>query len=321
MLRIGILGAAGIAPQAMIRPARRRDDLAVVAVASRRPEAAGAYAAEHGIPTSYGTYEELLADESIDVIYNALPPSEHARWTIAALEAGKHVLCEKPAAMNPEQATDMVDAAQRSGRRLIEAFHDHHHPLTAYVVELLESGRLGTIEQIDASFTAPIPYDPVSIRHDPSAGGGALMDLGCYPIHWIRTIAGQEPEVTSASAVPNPLGADETIEAHLRFPSGATARVYASMAADSFAASLVVRCTRGTIEVDNPVLPHLGHSVRTVIDGVAATQTVAGGETYDHQLDALVRAGEGGEDVATEGDDIIANAHVMDAIYRAAGWR
>jgi predicted dehydrogenase len=321
MLRIGVLGAAGIAPQALIRPARRRDDLAVVAVASRRHAVATAYAAEHQIPTAYGSYDELLADESIDVVYNALPPSEHARWSIAALEAGKHVLCEKPAAMNAGQATEMVAAAKRTGRRLLEAFHDHHHPLTGFVVEMVSSGRLGEIEEISASFTAPIPYDPVSIRHDPAAGGGALMDLGCYPIHWVRTTAGQEPEVLSASATPNALGADETIDAELRFPSGVTAQIHASMAAEKFAALLVVRGRRGTLEVENPVLPHLGHSIRTIIDGVAATRTVAGVETYDYQLDALVRAIVRGEDVDTEGAEIVANMKVIDAIYSAAGWR
>jgi predicted dehydrogenase len=215
----------------------------------------------------------------------------------------------------------MVETAQRTRRRLLEAFHDYHHPLTAFVAGLIGPEQLGTVEHIDASFTAPIPYDPASIRHDPAVGGGALMDLGCYPIHWVRTLTGQEPEVLSARAEANKLGADETIEAQLLFPSGTTARVYASMGAQSFAASLVIRGTRGTVEVDNPVLPHLGHSVRTTLDGITSTWTVGGGETYDYQLNALVRAIELDEPVTTEGSDLIANMAAIDSIYHAAGWR
>jgi predicted dehydrogenase len=321
VLRIGVLGAAGIAPQALLRPARRRDDLDVVAVASRRPGAARTYAAEHGIATAYGSYDELFADPSIDVVYNALPPSEHAARTTEALSAGKHVLCEKPAAMTADEARAMVAAATAAGRRLLEAFHDHHHPLTAHVQGLVASGALGEIESVEGAFAVTIPFDPVSIRHDPTAGGGALMDLGCYPVHWLRSLIGEEPEVVAATATANQLGADESIEATLRFPSGVRGRVFASMRPEKRTASLVVHGERGSLEVDNPVLPHRGHSMRTTIDGVASTWTVGGRETYDYQLDALVRAVVDGEAVATEGADIVANMTVIDAVYAAAGWR
>ncbi|WBM79998.1 Gfo/Idh/MocA family oxidoreductase [Cryobacterium breve] len=130
MLRIGILGAAGIAPAAIIRPARRRTDVVIAAVASRRASAAAAYALEHGIERSYGDYRALLADPDIDLVYVALPPSEHAEWSIAALEAGKDVLCEKPFAMNATEAGRMRRVAAETGQRLIEAFHDRYHPLS-----------------------------------------------------------------------------------------------------------------------------------------------------------------------------------------------
>lgn len=126
MLRIGILGTAGIAPAAVIGPARRRTD--VVAVASRREESARQYAESNGIERFYGDYSALLSDPGVDLVYNALPPSEHATWSIAALQAGKHVLCEKPFAMNAGEAAQMLEAAQSSGHRLIEAFHDRYHP-------------------------------------------------------------------------------------------------------------------------------------------------------------------------------------------------
>lgn len=320
MLTIGVLGAAGIAPQALLRPARRRDDLRVVAVASRRPGAAQSYASQHGVPVAFDSYGDLLADRGIDVVYNALPPSEHARWSIAALDAGKHVLCEKPAAMNAAEARGMVEAAARNGRRLLEAFHDHYHPLTRRVIEVVKSGELGQVERIEGSFVAPIPYEPVSIRHDPSVGGGALMDLGCYPVHWLRAVMGEEPAVIAAEMTANPLGADQTIEAELAFAS-ATGRIFASMTAESFSASLTVHGTEGVLEVENPVLPHLGHSVHLAVNGVDSRFTVGGRETYDYQLDALVHAVVEGGSVATEGADIVANLALMDSIYRAAGRR
>jgi predicted dehydrogenase len=322
VLRIGILGAAGIAPQAIIRPASRRDDVEIAAVASRSRRSADAYGGEHGIPVTYGSYEALLADDSIDLVYNALPPSEHARWSIAALESGKHVLCEKPVAMNGPQAEAMAAVAARTGKRLIEAFHDRYHPLHDYLRHLRASEQLGEIVSIDASFTAPLPFDATSIRHDPALGGGALMDLGCYPVHWVRFFTGEEPLVVSASCTLNKLGADETIEASLQFPSGVVARVFSSMAETvPFAAHLVVTGERGRVEVDNPVLPHNGHSVRVTTDGVMRTFTIGGAETYDYQLDAVVGALLDDVALPTEAGDFTANMRVIDAIYEAAGGR
>jgi predicted dehydrogenase len=322
MLRIGVLGAARIAPQALLRPARRRDDLVVAAVAARRPGAAEAFAAEHGIPRAYGSYDELLADDEVDVVYNALPPSGHAPWSIAALEAGKHVLCEKPAAMNADEARAMVEASERTGRRLIEAFHDRYHPLFGYALGVRDRGVLGEIRSIEGAFDAVDPFDPASIQHDPATGGGALMDLGCYPVHWLRAFTGEEFEVVSAVGTVNPLGADLSIEAAVRFPSGIEGRVHATMASDhGDRAALVVRGTAGTLEIDNPVLPHNGHSVRLTAGGVGRTLTIGAGETYDYQLDALVAAVVRGESVPTEGDDLVGNMAAIDAIYRVAGWR
>lgn len=319
MIRIGILGAAGIAPNAVIVPARRRDDLAVTAIASRSADSAERYAATHGIPTSFGSYEELLGSPDIDAVYVALPPSEHARWSTAALESGKHVLCEKPITMNAAEAKQVAAVAEQAGRHLIEAFHDHYHPLTAVLADTGRSGRLGRILSIDTAFTADNPYFPGSIRHVPELGGGALMDLGCYPVHWVRAFLGAEPTVESASYLPGPVGADETIDARLR--SGEVqVSLHASMAAGvPFAAPFSVTGEQGRVSVDNLVLPHRGHSVTTVLDGVSRTFTVGGAETYDYQLDALVRAITTGEPAATEGHDFVPNMELIDAIYAAAG--
>ncbi len=321
MLRIGILGAAGIAPAAIIRPAARRTDTVIASVASRSHDSAREYAHHHGIDRAFGSYQALLDDPGIDLVYVALPPSEHARWTIAALEAGKHVLCEKPIAMNAGEAQDMVDAATSAGLRFIEAFHDRYHPLSSAIDEVVASGRLGTIRRLRADFSAENLFDPTSIRHVPELGGGAMMDLGCYPVHWVRALTGEEPVVESATGTPNPLGTDLSIVAELRFPSGITATVTASMEAGlSLSNYLVVEGDEGTLEVNNLVFPSSGHSLRETVGGLDRPSTVAGLTTYDHQLAAVVAAIETGAPALTEGDDIVGNARAIDAIYAAAGF-
>jgi len=323
MHRIGILGAAGIAPQAIIEPARRRDDVIVHAVASRRPGAAAEYAKKHRIAVAYDGYETLLADPAIHVVYNALPPSEHARWSIAALKAGKHVLCEKPFAMNAAEATKMVAAAQAAKRLLIEAFHDQHHPVFHHLMALKQGGTLGKIKTVKAEFAVTIPFDPKSIRHDPAAGGGALMDLGCYPVHWVRAFLGEEPDlVVAASGTRTPLGVDESITATLRFPSGILADVSCGMAKGTpFKALLTVQCEHGSVEIENPVLPHRGHSIRERLNGGFRHHTVAGGTSYDFQLQALLDVLSGRATPLSGGADSIGNMAVIDAIYEKAGFR
>ena len=323
MHRIGILGAAGIAPQAIIEPARRRDDVIVHAVASRRPGAAAEYAKKHRIAVAYDGYEALLADPAIHVVYNALPPSEHARWSIAALQAGKHVLCEKPFAMNAAEAATMVAAAEGAKRFLIEAFHDQHHPVFGHLMSLKAGGTLGKIKTVKAEFAVTIPFDPKSIRHDPAAGGGALMDLGCYPVHWVRAFLGEEPDfVVAASGTRTPLGVDESITATLRFPSGILADVSCGMAKGTpFKALLSVQCEHGSVEIENPVLPHRGHSIRERLNGGFFHHTVAGGTSYDFQLQALLDVLSGRAPPLSGGADSIGNMTVIDAIYEKAGFR
>jgi len=316
-LRIGVLGAAGIAPRAIIAPARRRDDAEIAAVASRH-DAAG-FAARHGIPTAYDTYEELIADPALDLVYVALPPSEHARWTIAALEAGKDVLCEKPMTMDAAQAREVLAAAERTGHRAVEAFHDHYHPLQEWLRSFVASGELGTPLSATATFTGANPYDPRSIRHAPELGGGALMDLGCYPLHWLRSLFG-EPEVVSARAALNPLGADVAIEASLSFAGDLTARLTASMEPDvALDSSIEVRGSDAVVRVQNLVFPVQGHTIEVERDGVGTRSTVAGFDTYDHQLAAVIHALRTGTPLPTEGLDYVGNMAAIDAVYRAAG--
>jgi predicted dehydrogenase len=317
MQTIGILGAAGIAVNAIIWPVRRRDDVRVGAVASR--SWAKQYAAEHRIERAYDTYEALLADPGVDWVYNALPPSMHAEWTIAALRAGKNVLCEKPFTMTAAEATRVVATAADTGQRVIEAFHDHYHPLSGWIRSTVAAGALGRIHHAEAVFTGSTPYAPDTLRHEPALGGGALMDLGCYPVHWIRSLFG-EPEVLQAAAQLNPLGADLTIEAHLTLPTGADATVSASMIEGvPLRSDLEVLGDRGLLLVRNLVFPSRGHSITVEVDGLPSSCTVAGRETYDHQLDAVLAALASGEPLPTEGADSVANMRTIDAIYASAG--
>jgi len=317
MHRIGILGAAGIAPRAIIAPARRRADVVIAAVASRRPAAAAAYADQHGIPVAYAGYDALFADPEIDLVYNALPPAGHAEWTIKALAAGKHVLCEKPFAMTADEARAMVAAADATGRVLMEAFHDRYHP--AFLQLLALKPRLGAIRGLKAEFRVDIPWDPSNIRYDPVQGGGAMMDLGCYPLHWLRSFLGAEPEVASASARLCELGSDTRVEAELLFPGGIPASLFADIQDGPFRGLLRIEAENGTVELDNPCLPHNGHSFREEIGGSFRQYTVAGGTTYDYQLAAFLEAVDAGAALPTGGADAIGNMMALEKIYERAG--
>ena len=319
MHRIGILGAAGIAPRAIIAPVRRREDVVIGAVASRRPAAATAYAEAQGIPVAYTSYDALLADPAIDLIYNALPPAGHAAWTIKALEAGKHVLCEKPFAMTADEARAMVAAAEKSGRVLMEAFHDRYHP--AFLQLLALKPRLGPVRALRAEFRVDIPWDPKNIRYDPVQGGGAMMDLGCYPLHWLRSFMGAEPEVVAATARLCELGSDTRVEAELRFPGGVPATLLADIQDGPFRGLLRIEGENGTVELDNPCLPHTGHAFREAIGGAFREYTVAGGTTYDYQLAAFLDAVDTGATLPTGGADAIGNMIALEAIYERAGVR
>lgn len=320
MLTIGLLGAAAIATNAVILPVRRRDDVHIGAVASRT--AAKEFAARHGIDRAHDTYEALLADPGVDLVYNALPPSLHAEWTIAALRAGKHVLCEKPFTMSAAEARRVVAAAAETGMRVVEAFHDHYHPLSEWIRATAAAGVLGPIHRAEAVFTGSNPFVPGTLRHEPALGGGALMDLGCYAVHWLRSLFPGRPAVTRAEATAvNPAGADLGMEAELAFDGGVTAFVVANMVEGvPVRSALTLEAERGRLVVDNMVFPSAGHSIRLEVDGVPRVSTVAGQTTYDHQLDAVLRALRTGEPLPTEGDDPIANMAVIDAIYAAAGF-
>lgn len=320
MIRMGLLGASKIAPQALIAPARRRDDCEIICVAASDSDRASVYAAQHEIPESTGSYEALIAREDIDLIYNALPPHRHADLTIAALEAGKAVLCEKPFALNATEAKAMTAAAERTGRPLIEAFHYRFHPMFEDILTQLRSGAIGKLCAIKAEFSVAIKYRPGELRHDPALGGGALMDLGCYALHWARTVAGSEPRVSQATCKMSEQGVDLVTTAQLEFGGGVTAQVRTSMApGQRFKALLAIQGTEGILVARNPLHPHRGHSI-TIRKGLSIRRyTVPGETTYDHQLAHMIDVLNTNAPPLTGGADAVANMALIDAVYAAAG--
>lgn len=324
MIRIGILGAARIAPRGIVTPANDLLGTEVVAVASRELSRARDFAAEHSIPMAFGSYSELIARDDIDLIYVPLPPSAHLQWCTAALANGKHVLVEKPFACNAEEAEQMVAASRAADRHLIEGFHYRFHPLFLRALEALRSGTIGRIRRIEAVFNADLPDTPGELRYIEALGGGALMDLGCYCMHWIRSVVADEPTIVSASARCGMPGVDLAVEAELAFTSGPTATLKCSMQPDDgkLFRRLRVEGDKGVLEFENPVSPHSGATLAIESDRPSAPQIVAGGETtFHYQLRHVLEVIAGRAQPVTGGEDAVNNMRAIDAIYRAAGLR
>ncbi len=315
-IRIGILGAAKIAPTAVIKPAAKRDDVVIACVAARDPARAKAYAAEHGIANVAEDYAALIARDDLDLIYNALPPLGHPEWTIRALEAGKAVLCEKPFARSAGLARAMTRASEVTGRPLIEAFHYRYHNVIRRAEAIVQSGELGDLTAAEAVFQVPIPFRKGELRWIDEQGGGALMDLGCYPIHALRTLIGSEPTLVSASAVLE-RGVDVETRAQLRF-GDVPASMACAMNPTAPAARLTLTGIRGTLDIINFLAPQMGCSFTVTVDGVSRQEDPAGPSTYEAQLAHVVEVLTTGVTPLTGGSDAVANMTVIDAIRAAS---
>jgi len=318
MFRIGLLGASKIAPPAVLAPAKTNSDFEVVAVGARDSAKARRYAKRHGIAHVAGSYAELVRRDDIDLVYNALPPAGHAEWTIAALEAGKAVLCEKPFAMNAAEARAMTDAAARTGRVLIEAFHYRYHTVMRQAEALMREGALGRVTRAHATFKGTIKRTRSELRWRAELGGGGLMDLGCYPLHALRTLLGAEPTVESATGVFKH-GVDVDMAARLSFPGGIEAEMSCGMVAPGFSASLWVEGERGRLDIVNYLAPQIGCRFTTNIDGESVTRSHDGPTTYEAQLIHVGEVLRGESKPLTGGADAVGNMAAIDAIYAAAG--
>ncbi|MEJ1229685.1 MAG: Gfo/Idh/MocA family oxidoreductase [Galbitalea sp.] len=317
-IRIGILGAAGIAPEAVIDPARSVDEVEIVAVAARDRARGAAFAAEHGIPRVHERYEDLLADPEVDVVYNPTPNGLHGRWTVAAVAAGKHVLCEKPFTANAAEAREVAAVIADSDRIVIEAFHYRYHPLMTRALEIVGSGELGRLVSIEGGFGGMgRPKD--DIRWSLPLAGGALMDVGCYPVHLVRTLAGAEPTVTAARAVVAETGVDGEMEIELRFPEGLSGKVRTSMQSPTPYVYATVVGEDAVLEIENAFIPMRGNSLTVRGAGGTRRETVTTEPSYVFQLRSLADVLLRGAPVLTPPADSIANMEVIDAAYRAAG--
>ncbi len=313
-LRWGILSTASAA-RPIVRAARAVDGAEVVAVASRDLRRAEAFGAEHGIPRAHGSYEALLEDPEVEAVYVPLPNALHVPWSIRALEAGKHVLCEKPLARRPADVEAAFDAAERAGRVLMEGMMWRLHPRVEALGRLAREA-VGEPRTVRATFRFTLPDGP-NVRRDPELDGGALMDVGCYCVSALRLLCG-EPERVSADAVTGPTGVDERVVATLRFPGDVLGTLDCAMDAPQHA-SLELTGTAARLLVADP-WPVPG---RVTIDSAADTDRVVA--AADSSLDPfVVELREFGDAVRERREprlgrtDAVAQARVLDALRRSA---
>ena len=319
-LRIGVLGAARIVSSALIAPTRQIEGLEIAAIAARDPQRARSFAAAHDIPRILDSYSDVINDPDIDAVYVPLPNSLHCYWSIRALRAGKHVLCEKPLAANASEAEEMARAVQDSHCVFAEAFHYRYHPLAARIRRILKDDVLGETTHFEAHFSVPTENTGDNIRFDWNLAGGATMDLGCYALQMLRHFAGMQPLVLQAKARVVAPQIDVAMEAELLFPNGATGRMTCSMELEApLWASFQARGERGEIQVLNPVVPHLGHLLTLRTEAGELRETVDGEPTYVSQLRAFVSAVNGGPAMPTDIIEGIANMRLIDEVYQRSG--
>jgi predicted dehydrogenase len=330
-LRIGTLGTARITVSSLIKPASHVREVTVAAVAARDISRARAFAERHGIPVAYGSYDELLADPGIDAVYNPLPNSLHAPWTLKAIAAGKHVLCEKPFACDAPEAARVAQAASASGLVVMEAMHYRYHPLIQRLREVVRS--LGPVRHIQC-WTSFVIENLADIRYDYNVGGGALMDGGCYAIDFMRLLGEGEPAVTAAladpmtdldSPAPGPADprrelVDRAMAVRLVFPGGGTGWFESAFTRDGkFRADAHVVCRDGHVWLSNFIAVHEGQLVATRDGSVVADEHGVGPTTYVYQLRAFAAAVRKGEPVPTSAEHAVITMQLIDDAYRAAG--
>ncbi len=318
-VRIGILGAAKIAAAAMVRPARKVAEVDVVAIAARDPERAQRYATKHDIAKVHPSYDALIADPEIDAVYNPLPNGLHAEWTLRAIEAGKHVLCEKPFTANAAEARQVADAAAQAGVVVTEAFHYRYHPLAERMRSIAHGGDLGTIREIRTSMCFPLPKFS-DIRYQYDLGGGAMMDAGCYALHCLRMLGNGDPEVYAAHALLRSPKIDRAMSADFRFPDGVRGHLETSMWSKRVLnLSAKVVGDRSTMHVFNFVAPQYYNLLSVTIDGQTRRERVRGEPTYNLQLQGFAASVLRGQPSLTPAEDAVTTMRLIDDVYASAG--
>lgn len=321
-VRWGILGTAAIGLKKVIPGMRRAANVEVAAIASRDLAKAEDAARTLGITRAYGSYEELLADSQIEAVYNPLPNQLHVEWSIKAAEAGKHVLCEKPLGLNAGEARKLLAVQHRTGVRIGEAFMVRTHPQWLLVRELVASGRIGQLRSSVGVFSY-FNTDPANIRNSTETGGGALMDIGCYPITTSRFIFGEEPRRVLGLIEKDPqMKIDRLTSAILDFPSGQSVFTCSTQLVPYQRSHFLG--TQGRIEIEIPFNAPNDRPCRLLLDdgrdlfgGGIVTEEFPICDQYTIQAEVFSRAIRGDADVPVGLDDAIKNMAVIDAIFRS----
>jgi predicted dehydrogenase len=322
-IKWGILSTANIGIKRVIPAIIAGQHGMVVAIASRDGDRAARVAANFGIPRAFAGYQALLDDPEIEAVYNPLPNHLHVEWTVRALDAGKHVLCEKPIALNAAEAQAIVAARDRSGKRVMEAFMVRFHPQWQRIRTLVREGRIGTVRAIQSAFAFPM-FDPNNVRNREEWGGGALYDVGCYPIVTARYLFGADPERAIALIDRDPtFGVDRVTSGLLDFPGGGQLTFSCALQLASYQ-RVVILGSEGRLEVSVPFTPPKDYVCRLSIDtgasldgSSALIEQFPAADQYALQCDhaAAVMRGEADQEFPIE--DAIANMRVIDALYRS----
>jgi len=286
-LNWGLLSTANI-NRALITPLRASKRNKLLAVGSRKQTSAEEYAREWKIPRAHGSYEALINDPEIDVIYNSLPNHLHSEWTIKALQAGKNVLCEKPFALSLAEADAMISASRETGKVLAEAFMYRHHPQTLKVKEMVDSGLLGELQAVKGGFTFTLTREN-DIRSKKETGGGSIWDVGCYPISYMRTIIHAEPTEVFGWQVLGGGGADVSFFGQIRFPNEVYAQFDCGFKSPSRAQVEVIG-SKGTLNIPEPFKPGQNEKMYLTRNDQVETIKTPGGELYIGEVEDMADA-------------------------------
>ncbi len=287
ILNWGLLSTAKI-NRALIKPLRASKQTRLLAIASRSISSAESYAREWNIPRAHGSYEALLADPDVDVIYNSLPNHLHAEWTIKALRAGKHVLCEKPIALTLEELDAMTLAAKESGKILAEAFMYRHHAQTLKVKEIVDSGVLGKLQLIKGAFTFTLTREG-NFRWMEEMGGGSIWDVGCYPISYARMIVGAEPVDVFGWQSTIASGSDDSFIGQMRFKDGIHMQFDSGFKSPSRSFIEIVG-TEATLNIPDPFKPGLKNEIYLNRNDEIQTIKINGSELYLGEVEDMCNA-------------------------------
>jgi predicted dehydrogenase len=314
-LRWGLLSTANINKK-VIRPIQASQHHKLVAVGSRDLARAKSYAGEYNIPNAYGSYEALLADPQVAVIYNPLPNHLHAEWTIKACQAGKHVLCEKPFAITLDEVDAIQTAAQKAGVVVQEAFMYRHHPQTLKVKEMLDQGVLGRVSMARGVFTFFL-NDPDNVRLNPKWGGGSLWDVGVYPISYLRAMLGAEPESVFGTQLIGPSGVDLSFSGELCFPNQVLGQFQCGFSAD-YHTSIEIMGEKGSLTIPIPFSPYTESEMTFRHDDRDEMIKTAGQDLYLGELDDMAACIFHGKTPRITIGDSRNNTKVVLALYESA---